>query len=196
VWNGQSVSNGLPGGVPNLASALLSSPALTNPTISSSGYDPTAFCAVPVGSVAYASFGTVASGATGSIYTINVAVPKNVTLTGYEPLWGATIGTNLANVALFNSSGTLLANSATAGTVTAGANSFQKIPFTTTVNVTGPARYFVGVQLNGTVDFYRGVTASTFMNTLAGSSTGTFGTIPASITPGTTSTGGVIGCLY
>jgi hypothetical protein len=191
VWTGQTVANGLPGGVPNL-----SSPIFTNPIITSTAYDSTAYCAIPIGSVAYASVGTAASGVTGSLYTINVSIPKNVTLHGYEPLWGATVGTNLVNVALYNSSGVLLANSATAGTASTGASTFQQIPFTANVSANGPAKYIVGIQLNGTADFYRGVAASTFLNTLAGSSTGTFGVIPATITPGTASTGGVIGCLY
>lgn len=196
LFNGNTQSNGLPGGNPNLASPTLTTPALTNPTIASSGYEPVAYCSVPVGSVAYSSFGTTASGVTGSLYQINVSVPKNATLHGFEPLWGATVGTNLFNVALYNSSGTLLANSATAGTISTGANAFQQIPFTANISVSGPAKYIVGIQPNGASDFWRGVANNTFLNTLAGSSTGSFGTIPTSITPGTGTTGGVIGCLY
>lgn len=192
MWGGPLIG----GGNPTMANAALTTPTLTNPVISSTSVSAT-FCPVPVGSVAYGSFGTGATGSTGQLELISLDIPRNSTITGIQPLWGAANGTNTAIVALYNSAGVLVANSATGGTATAGgANTFQKIPFTAPVNVTGPSKFTVGLQLNGFTDSWRGVASNTFLNVQAGVVGGTSGTVPPTITGPTGSTGGVIACTY
>ncbi len=109
-----------------------------------------------------------------------------MTLTGVAVNNAGTVGTNKYIVALFNTAGTALANSATAGVLTSGASSWQQVAFTGTVAVTGPATYWVAVYVNGTTDrFYAIPAVGAFMG-LAGTVTGqTFGTIAALTLPTT-----------
>jgi len=80
-----------------------------------------------------------------------------------------------------------LGNTATAGTVAASIAQFQDIDLTATILVTGPARYWVGVQINGTttrfatVNLTPGATTAglgAFIGMLGSSVTGTLATIP------------------
>lgn len=150
---------------------------------------------IPIGAVAYSSLGTSAVHVAGSIYVSEVQVVGWKTLTGIGVLNGATVGTDNLIVALYDTNGKLLANSATAGTLSAGANAFQQIAFTSTYAIK-PGRYFIALQCNGTTATTRRIAASTYLN-FASVTAGTFGTLPA-ITPptSTASDAGPIGYLY
>lgn len=124
------------------------------------------------------------------VYLTQVHVAHNFTITGIQVLNAATCGTNKWIVALFNSAGTVLANSATAGVLCSGASAFQSVPFTAPLALVGPETYWLGLYVNGTTDrFYAIPTAGAAVG-LAGLLTGqTFGTV-ANITPPTTFTAG------
>jgi hypothetical protein len=155
------------------------------------------FSTVPIGSVAYSAFGNATTTVSGTIYWAEVFIPRNFVATGIAVLNGGTVGTNNGIVALYSTTGALLANSALAGAVTAGANAFQTRNFTATYSTKGPARYFVAYQANGAVDNIRTIAASTFVTSLTSSATGTFGTLTALTVPTTvTANVGPIAYVY
>jgi len=143
------------------------------------------FSTVPVGSVAYGSFGTNTTPVAGTIYWGEVYIDRNITLTGIAFLNGGTVGTDKAIAGLWDSGGTLVANSALAGATTAGANAFQTLDFTATYAAIGPARYWIGIQVNGTTTRLRTIAVSTFIDCLTKSTTGAFGTLTALTVPTT-----------
>lgn len=118
-----------------------------------------------------------------------VFVPHNCTLTGIGYLIGSVGGTDKVIVELKDSAGVSLANSATAGTTVGTTATMQKVAFTATVAVAGPAYYFIAATFNGTTARFRTIPAATMeANTqITGTATSVFGTI-AAITPGTTFT--------
>lgn len=83
------------------------------------------------------------------VYVSSIHIPCNCTLTGLSYLIGGTGGTDKAIAMLFDCAGLLLANSATAGVTVGTQSTFQRLPFTAPVAVTGPGMYFVGIQYNG-----------------------------------------------
>jgi len=85
-------------------------------------------------------------------YWSQIFIPVNTTLTGACLLNGATVTTDKHIVILFNSAGTVIANSALAGVADSGASRYQCQAFVTPVAVVGPQTYFVGTQPNGTTD--------------------------------------------
>lgn len=118
-----------------------------------------------------------------SMYCTEIDLPANKLLTGLGVLNGTTVGTNNHLVVLYDASGKLLANSATAGVLAASASTYQNIAFTSTYFAVGPAQYFGCIQLNGTTATVRMIVAGTQDTYLTGAITGqTFGTIPATIT--------------
>lgn len=130
------------------------------------------------------------------VYLTQIWIPHNVTLTGVAVLNAATVGTNKYIVALFNSSGVPLANSNTAGVLTAGANVYQQVPFTGTYAALGPRTYWVGVYVNGTTDRYFAIPTIGQSMGIAGSvSAQTFG-IVTSVTLPTTFTADVAPVVY
>lgn len=135
------------------------------------------------GNTLNASSGTNKTLVAGTIYWAQVFIPINCTLTGIIFTTGATGGTDSWVGALYNASGTLVANSALAGTVAPSANTKKRFPFTSTYSAIGPATYYIALQSNGTT-----ATALMFGNVtegfVTGSVAGSFGTLPA-ITPGT-----------
>lgn len=139
--------------------------------------------------------GTNATPSATETYIAEVFVPANVTLTGVAIFNGATVGTDKHCVFLCDSAGAAVANTATAGVTTSGADAYQRIPFTATYAAKGPATYYVALQMNGATDRYN---AHGFGNFGASKATSTvFGTL-ASITPPTTFTAdlGPIASLY
>lgn len=140
------------------------------------------YSTVPIGSVAYASAGTDVAAVAGTFYCADVVVPRTMTLTGIAVLNGATGTTNYDLVALYDSGGHLVANSAVAGTLEATANIFQARNFTSTYTAFGPAEYFACVQANGNTGTLRMIPTVTFIDVLATSFTGVFGTVPATMT--------------
>jgi hypothetical protein len=150
---------------------------------------------IPIGPVALGSLGTSAVHVAGSVYVSELYLPEPMTATGLAVLNGATAGTDDLIVALFSSTGAVVATSDLAGTLSAGTNAFQAIAFTAPVALS-PGRYFIGVQCEGTTATTRRIAASTYLNA-ASVTVGVFGTI-AAITPPTTTTAtaGPIGYLY
>lgn len=155
-------------------------------------------CNVPIGSVAYGSFGTNTTDAIQEWLT-SIWVPKTAWVTGIKVLCGATCTTDNILGILRDSTGNKIANAATAGVLLATADSFQTQAFTAAQFVVGPAKYYIGVQGNGTTaGSLRTLAASTFNDVAAGSVTATFGTVAASVTVPTTftATKGPVSCLY
>jgi len=146
---------------------------------------------------AFASAGTDGVCVAGTLYLSEVRVPARGTFTGIGVLNGSTVGTNKHLVALYDTNGALVANSAVAGVTTSGADSFQQLAFTSPVTL-APGRYFIGNQMNGTTDKTRKMKAADSPNVLTRSSTGAFGTIPATVTVPTAfvDVAGPIGYLY
>jgi hypothetical protein len=156
------------------------------------------YCTVPVGFTAYGSFGTNTTPVDGTTYYADVFIPRNVTLTGVSILNGTVAGTNNWIVGLHTTAGgATVANSNLSGTLSSGTDAFQDVAFTSTYNAVGPARYWIVFQTNGATDRFRTVAASTFVDVLTKSATGSFGTLP-SLTPPTTFTAdvGLIACVY
>lgn len=157
-------------------------------------------CTVPIGSVAYGSFGTSITPGTTSQYTASVFVPSTIIATGITELNGSAVDTGSKKIVIaYGLNGQLLANSATAGTAATGSDAFQAIPFTTPRILVGPSYYFLALQ-DDTADAngLRMVATATFNNVIAGVTTSVFGTVAASITAPTTFTAdqGPIACLY
>lgn len=150
---------------------------------------------VPVGSVAYGSFGTNTTDAI-QLFVSSFQMPIDATVTGFYCLQGATATTDKIIGALYKKNlagdttmATLVANSALAGISLATGDTFKQLPFTTAY-VAKAGQYFMAVQGNGTAaGAIRTVAASTFVGVTAGSVTaGSFGTIGAQITFPTTFT--------
>lgn len=159
----------------------------------------TQVCTIPVGSVAYASLGTSTAMVSGTEYVSSIFVPQTTKFTGVKVLQNGTVATDKVIGILRDAMGTILANSAVAGVITVGANTFLTLPFTATVVVPGPARYFIGAQGGTTAtDGLRLQATATYVDTLATSATGTFGTVTATFTVPTTFTAdkGPVACLY
>jgi hypothetical protein len=146
---------------------------------------------------AFASLGTNTTLVAGTLYRSEIFVPHLATWTGIGILNGATVGTDNHLVALYDSAGVFIQSSAVAGALSAGANAFQNRAFLATVTLP-PGRYFIAMQSNGTTATLRTHAAANGGNQMTASSTGTFGTLPASFTPPTTFTAdvGPIGWLY
>lgn len=136
--------------------------------------------------------GTDTAGHTTTVFLTQMFIPVNCTLTGIG-IFNGSANTDKYVVALFNSAGTAVANSATAGTASSGTDTFQEIAFTGTYASLGPATYWVGLYTNGTTVRFNSIPAAapyllTRQFGLAGSVTGqTFGTV-ASVTLPTTFT--------
>ncbi len=76
------------------------------------------------------------------VYTCEIFIPANMTITGVGLLNSGTISGNV-KVGLCDSAGNVLATSAS--TAQSGTNVFQRIPFTGTYAAKGPASYYVVV---------------------------------------------------
>lgn len=123
----------------------------------------------------------------GTINYVDIVVPFSQSWTGAGILNGTTVGTHNVLCVLYGANGALLANSAVAGVVSAGASVFQNIPFTAPITL--PAgRYFVGFQYSGTTPTPRHLLAANGSSWITGTVAGSFGTIPSTITPATTFT--------
>lgn len=140
------------------------------------------------GGTAIASIGTDAVAVAGTVYVSEIFLPANKTITGIGVLNGTNVGTDDLIVALYSSAGALLGNSDLAGTLGAGADAYQQIALTTPYAAVGPARYWIGLQVEGTNHANQRMSANTplcFTAAIAG----VFGTL-AAITPPTSFTAG------
>jgi hypothetical protein len=137
---------------------------------------------VPIGSVAYSSFGASVIGSATSSAVTDIVIPENFTSTGIGILVGATGGTDKIAVGLYDSSGFLIASTDTAGTtVSTTTNAFQQIAWLNATQLRA-GRYAVLVQINGTTATFRRPSTSTFVDVATSSVTGTtFGTLPTVI---------------
>ncbi|MFI9271876.1 right-handed parallel beta-helix repeat-containing protein [Kitasatospora sp. NPDC052896] len=134
------------------------------------------------------SSGTSVTMVAGTIYWAAVLIPFTVTLTGVMVSVGTTGGTDSWIGVLYNSTGSVVANSTLSGTTAGSANTKLKLPFTSTATVLGPAVYHIALQSNGTTAKFLAF-GSGSEGFVTGSTTGVFGTLPT-ITPGTTYTAG------
>lgn len=133
--------------------------------------------------------GTDTACTNGTAYVGSVHVHRNCTLTGIQYLVGSVGGTDKVIVSLHNSAGTLLANSATAGTTVGTAAQAQQVAFTAPYAAVGPGLYYLALTFNGTTAKFRTIPAFCNVgNGVVGNSvTQTFGT-PATFTAPTTFT--------
>ncbi len=144
----------------------------------------------PIGNVAYTSAGTSTTKATNTMYCTEIDLPYSKYLTGLAMLNGASTGTDKWILALYDSGGNLLANSAVAGTVASGNSTFQKQAFVTPFYAVGPAQYFACAQgdsgTTATINLLVTGTADTYYTKKFASQT--FGTLAAIATPTTFTT--------
>lgn len=157
------------------------------------------YCTVPVGAVAYGSFGTDTTPSATTTYLASIFIPRTVSLTGISQLNGTAVGTDKVAYALYGSAGgAALATTALAGTTTTGTDAFKDVAFTAPYTAVGPARYWIAYQVNGTTARLRTVAASTFVAVLTTTQTGgTFGTFTTLTSPTTfTADVGPIACVY
>lgn len=134
-----------------------------------------------------ATSGTDTACSNGTAYVGSVFIPANTTITGIQYLVGSVGGTDKVVASLHDSSGTLLANSATAGATVGTAAQVQQVAFTAPYVTTGPGWYFIALTFNGTTAKFRSVPAHTQNGVVGNGVTQTFGT-PASFTAPTTFT--------
>jgi len=142
---------------------------------------------MPLGTAALTAAGASSVHVAGTMNLSEIFVPRWNTWKGLAVLNGTVVGTDNMLVALYGSDGKLLANSAVAGTLSAGASTFQNRDFLVPVTL-APGRYFCGVQSNGTTATSNKFVSANGVNTLTGAVAGTFGTVPATVTVPTTFT--------
>lgn len=147
---------------------------------------------------AFASMGTSTIHTAGTWGRAEIYVPHWATWTGIAVLNGGTVGTDSFIYALYDTAGNLIANTPTAGTLSAGSNVFQEVAFTGVTAPLAPGRYFIGVQCNGTTATTRRQAAADGGLSVTSAIAGTFGTVPTSFTVPTTFTTNVgpIAYLY
>jgi hypothetical protein len=136
----------------------------------------------PIGAVAHTgAIGTSTATTAAELYCVEIDMPFSKLITGLAPHIGATGGTDKWIVALYDATGNLIANSATAGaTVSGTAFAFQPEAFTAPYFAVGPAQYYGCVQSNGTTATLDLVTTGTgdLLLTYKSAAAGTFGTLP------------------
>jgi len=162
---------------------------------------------VPIGSVAYSSLGTSTTNVI-QLWTTDIFVPLNRVVSNIAFLQGSGSVTDNWVGVIYDSYGNIVASTALAGQAQSGASTFQvqaiALVYTqsattagtfssaaaTSVSLLGPQQYFVGIQINNTsANAINLVATNTFLDVCCGAITaGTFGTIPATITPVTTFT--------
>lgn len=133
--------------------------------------------------------GTSTVAVVGTIYWAAVFIPMNITVTGITYTTGTVANSGNVIGALYSASGTLLGNSALAGTAVSTISVKQKLAFTAAPNVTGPSVYYIALQFDAVTAKFMSFSNAT-ESFVVGSTTGSFGTLP-SITPGTTYATGV-----
>ena len=138
--------------------------------------------------------GTSTQGVANQIWLSEIRLSSNVLLTGVSFLIGGTGGTDKAVAILYDSSGNVLAWSASAGATVGTASTFQRLAFTQQYQA-APGLYYVGIQTNGTTAYLQTQPAGDHNTGVDG--TQTFGAL-AKTTPPTTFTAakGPICMLY
>lgn len=136
--------------------------------------------------------GTDVTGVDGTVYFGELFLPASKIIKGCGYLIGSVGGTDKAIVALYNSAGVLLANSATAGTTVGSSGGVQELDFTAQYAAVGPALYYVSVSVNGTTCRLRHGVVN---GVRGGNAAGVFGTL-AAITPPTAAAAYPIAYIY
>jgi hypothetical protein len=149
-----------------------------------------------IGQEAYSSLGNNTTLVAGTTYIASLYVNAGYVSTGLAPLVGGTGTTDNWTVYLYdNTLSNVLAYSA-ATTVGSGTNAFQKIAWTQQCFI-GSGYYFIAVQSNGTHATLRTIAASTAVDVVTTSATGTAGTAQVVTIPTTfTANVGPIAYLY
>ena len=142
---------------------------------------------IPLGVAALTAAGASSVHVAGTMNLSEIFIPHWNTWKGLAVLNGTVVGTDNMLVALYGGDGKLLANSAVAGTLSAGASTFQSRDFLVPVTL-APGRYFCGVQSSGTTATSNKFVSANGVNVLTGAIAGTFGTVPATVTVPTTFT--------
>ena len=137
--------------------------------------------------------GTDATPSVTETYVCEVFVPANATLTGVSIFNGSATGSGNVTVFLADSTGTVVASSAS--TAISGTDAYQRLPFSTAYPAKGPATYYVATQYNNTGSRFN---THIFGDFRAGKLTGTvYGTLVSFTAPTTFTTGlGPIASLY
>lgn len=150
----------------------------------------TAIQAAPIGVTTWpniaATSGTDTTPVAGTIYYASLFIPGDTFITGLNVLLGSASTNGNIIVGLAGLDGTVVANSALAGTATTTAAQTQTVNLTTPYLAPGPGYYLAFVQLSSTSDRFRSVPAYCDNGIMAGSQTGTFGTVPSTLTVSTT----------
>lgn len=133
----------------------------------------------------------------GGLFIADVTVGKLMISTGAGVLNGATVGTDLNYVYLYDAFGNLIPGAASASAVTVGASAFQQRAWNQLL-VLPAGQYFLAYQTNGTADNFQTIKAATWVEVLTETITGTAGAPPATIAIPTSFAAnvGVIGYLY
>lgn len=107
--------------------------------------------------------GTDATPVITEIYLAELWLPASALVTGIAIFNGSAV-TDDVKVALFNAQGTKLATNAvtTTGTLQAGTDAYQRIPFTAAVRIPGPQSLWVGVIFDGTTSRFNTHTVGNF----------------------------------
>ena len=127
------------------------------------------------------------------VYICEMYVPCRMTVTGGAVMNGSVVSGNI-KVGLADSTGAVVATSAS--TAQAGTDAYQRVPFTATVTLNGPATYYLLTFIDNITGKFN---AHTFGNFGASKQTGqTYATGFTTITPPTTFTTalGTIASLY
>lgn len=134
------------------------------------------------------SLGTSAVATANATYVAPVFIRHPMLITGAAVLNGATVGTDRVIYGLYAAAGgapLITTTTASNGTITANANTFQEIAFTSTYQVTKPGLFWIGWQANGTTTTRRSVAAATWIDlwSLAAGTAGSAGTMATITAP-------------
>ena len=143
------------------------------------------------------------------LWVTDILVPYNRVVSNINILSGGTATTDNWLAAIYDSYGVLIASTALAGQLLATANTWQTqaIALTyargtttstaaTSVKLSGPQQYYIAVQGNGTTAGAIQTVPAPYQICAAAIAAGTFGTIPATITPPTTFTAAKAPIVY
>lgn len=173
---------GSPGMAVTTGGVVSSEPQSGITTTIGTNQGPVTWPCIPLGSNALTGYETNGVAQTaGTMNLCEIYVPFTQAWTGLGILNGTTVGTHNVLCALYGSNGVLLANSAVAGAVSAGASAMQNIAFTAPI-VLPPGSYLAGFQFSGTTPTPRHLLSANGATNRTGTQAGVFGTVPATIT--------------
>lgn len=110
------------------------------------------FSATPCGQIHTGGYPAIAatSGSeltptTTTVYTVEIFIPCNMTITGVRVFNGGAVNGNIT-VGLYTSAGVAIAAALSAATAGSGTDAYQSIPFAAPYAAVGPAKYLIGFQ--------------------------------------------------